>query len=112
MIEQTEAPVGVEINSPVLPLFSRVEEFAKMGLIPPGSQRNRKYREEKVAFTDGVPEWTQWRLFDSQTSGGLMLAVAEEKMEKTLQRLHEKGIDRATVIGKVVKEPAGKILVT
>jgi selenide, water dikinase len=111
MIEQTETPVGVEITSSALPLFSRVEEFARMGLIPPGSQRNRKYRQEKVAFAEGVPEWMQWLLFDSQTSGGLMLAVAEEKTEKALQRLHEKGAVLASVVGKVVEEPAGEIWV-
>jgi selenide,water dikinase len=111
MIEQTEEPVGVEIESSALPLFSRVEEFAKMGLIPPGSQRNRKYREEKVVFAEGVPEWMQWLLFDSQTSGGLMLAVPAEKTERTLEKLHEKGADRAAVVGTVIKEPEGKMRV-
>ncbi len=111
MIEQTEESVGAEIDSSALPLFSRVEEFARMGLIPPGSQRNRKFREEKVVFTDGVPEWMQWLLFDAQTSGGLMLAVPEEDTQQTLQRLHERGVQRATIVGEVVKEPAGRILV-
>ena len=82
-----------------------------MGLIPPGSQRNRKFREEKVVFAEGVPEWMQWLLFDSQTSGGLMPAVPAEKTERTLQKLHEKGAARAAVVGEVAKEPKGKILV-
>lgn len=65
----------------------------------------------KVVFAEGVPDWMQWLLFDSQTSGGLMLAVPPEKTQKTLQRLHEKGAARAAVVGTVVKEPEGKILV-
>jgi selenide,water dikinase len=102
---------GVEINSSSLPLFSRVEEFARMGLIPPGTQRNRKFRGEKVDFSKNVPDWKQWIMFDAQTSGGLVLSAPPQKAEILLRRLHEEGVGQATIIGKVVKEPKGRIVV-
>jgi len=86
MIEQTEEDVGIEIDSSSLPLFPRVEEFAKMGLIPPGDQRNRKFREEKVDFSKDVPDWKQWVVFDAQTSGGLMLALPPPKSRRSAQK--------------------------
>lgn len=111
MIEQTEEAVGVEIESSALRLFPRVEEFAKMGLIPPGSQRNRSFHGCKVLFSEGMPEWLQWLMFDSQTSGGLLLAVPSGKAEEALQKLYQRGVSGAAVVGTVVKEPGGKILV-
>jgi len=111
MIEQTKEDVGIEIDSSSLPLFPRVEEFTRMGLIPPGDQRNRMYRGGLVDFSKDVPDWKQWILFDAQTSGGLMLALPPNKAEEALKKLHEQGVDKGTVIGGVVKEPKRKIVV-
>jgi selenide,water dikinase len=110
MIEGSK-DVGIEINSSSLPLFSRVEEFARMGLIPPGTQRNRKFRQKKVDFSEEVPDWKRWIMFDAQTSGGLVLSAPPHKADVLLKRLHEEGVEKATVIGEVVKEPTGKIVV-
>jgi len=112
MIEQTEEDVGIEINSSSLPLFPRVEEFTRMGLIPPGDQRNRKYREGLVDFSKNVPDWKQWILFDAQTSGGLVLALTADKADEALKKLHQQSVDKATVIGEVVSEPKRRIMVT
>jgi selenide, water dikinase len=111
MIEQTEEEVGIVIDFSSLRLFPRVEEFTRMGLIPPGDRRNRKYREGSVDFSKNVPEWKQWILFDAQTSGGLILALPPDKGDEALKKLHEQGVDKATVIGEVAKEPKGKIMV-
>ncbi len=111
MIEQTEEDVGVAIDFSSLPLFSRVNEFAEMGLIPPGDKRNRKYGEPKVEFSGNLPYWKQWILFDAQTSGGLVMALPSRKKEEILQKLHDQGMDKATVIGRVTKESKGKIAV-
>lgn len=111
MIEQTEEDVCIEMDASSLPLFPRVEEFTRMGLIPPGDQRNRKFREELVDFSQDVPDWKQWILFDAQTSGGLVLAMPPNKVEEALKKLHEQGINKATVIGTVVKGLKRKIMV-
>ena len=102
---------GIEIDSSSLALFPRVEEFAKAGLIPPGTRRNRKFHEEKVSFSRDIPEWKQWIMFDAQTSGGLVLSVPPDKAEHLLKRLHEEGMEKATIIGRVVEKPRGRIVV-
>jgi selenide,water dikinase len=111
MIEQTEEDVGIEIDSSSLPLFPRVEEFIGMGLIPPGDQRNREYRGKLVDFSSEVPDWKKWVLFDAQTSGGLVLALPPNKTEEALKKIYKQGMDKATVVGEVVREPKGRILV-
>jgi len=103
--------VGIEIDYDSVPLFSRTEEFAKMGIAPPGSQRNRKFREVVLEVISDLPEWKRSILFDAQTSGGLVFSVNPQKAEQLLKELHKEGIKEAAIIGEVVKRPKGKILV-
>lgn len=111
MIRESEG-VGIELYSSSLPLFPRVEEFAKTGLIPPGSKRNRKFQEEKVSFSKDIPDWKRWIVFDAQTSGGLILSAPAQETDYLLRRLHEEGMKEASLIGKVVEDPEGRIVVT
>ena len=111
MIRESE-DVGLEVHFSSLPLFPRVEEFAEAGLIPPGSQRNRKFYQEKVSFSKDIPECKQWIVFDAQTSGGLILSIPEEETDRLLERLHTEGMKEASVIGHVVREPKGEIMVS
>ena len=94
-----------------LPLFSDVEKFVKMGLIPSDTQRNRKYHEARVDFSVEIPDWRRWVIFDAQTSGGLVLSVPPLKIKKLLKKLHEEGIKNASIIGEVVDDPKGEIVV-
>ena len=59
------------------PQFKTAEalEFARMGILPEGMYRNRKYAEPFVS-ADGVPLEVQDALYDPQTSGGLLFSVA------------------------------------
>jgi len=111
MIKGSE-DAGVEIDSSSLHLFPKVEDFAKTGLIPPGSQRNRKFYQDKVSFSKAIPEWKQWIMFDAQTSGGLILSAPAQTTGSLLRRLHEEGVEEASVIGKVVGDREGKIVIT
>lgn len=89
-----------------------MEEFAKAGLIPPGTHRNRKFQEERISFSKDIPDWKQWVLFDAQTSGGLILSVPAQEVDWLLERLHAEGVKEAAVIGHVVEEPRGEIMVS
>ena len=102
---------GIEIDYASVPLFSRTEEFAKMGIAPPGSQRNRKFREVVLEVISDLPEWKRSILFDAQTSGGLVFSVNPQKADILLKKLHQEGIKKAAIIGEVVKDPKGKIFV-
>ena len=79
---------GIEIEYSSVPLFSRTEEFAKMRINPPGSQRNRKFRGDMVEVITELPEWKVWILFDAQTSGGLVFSASPQKAELLLKKLH------------------------
>jgi selenide, water dikinase len=85
-----------------LPFVSCARKYAGMWTFPGGAAENRHYFGPHVHFASSISEETQMLLFDPQTSGGLLLAVPEIKMEAFLRRATEIG-QPAWVIGKVVE---------
>ena len=105
------ADVGMVIDSSNIPFFSEAEQLAKDGMIPGGLQRNRDYNRCMVDIADDVPQFMQDIIFDPQTSGGLLIAVPRAGAESLVEQMREDGIESATVIGEVVVEPKGRIVV-
>ena len=108
MIEGTE--VGMVIYASKVPYFPEAEEFAKMGLVPGGTHRNREYRSQMVEISSQIPPPVVDVLFDAQTSGGLLIAVPSFKVETLLEGLRERGVE-AALIGEVTQEHPGRIVV-
>jgi selenide,water dikinase len=50
-------------------------------------------------------------LADAQTSGGLLICVAETKLEKVLGVLRKAGTPSAAIIGKIVRRRRGAPLI-
>jgi selenide,water dikinase len=93
--------VGMEIDFSSIPLLPQVEEFAKMGLVPAGTYRNKEFRSDMVEFAPTCPEWVSDVLFDPQTSGGLLISVFSEKVDELLVKCGRE----AVAIGRVTSEP-------
>jgi len=109
MIEGTD--VGMVMHSAAVPFFPEAKELAEMGMIPGGLHRNREFRLTMVEIAKEVPDYLSDILFDPQTSGGLLISVSEPKAPVLLERLHREGIKEAAIIGEIVAEPKGKIIV-
>jgi len=84
-----------------IPIIDEAKDLAGMGLIPEGSYANKHYCSSLVYIHEHVDPLTLDILFDAQTSGGLVLAVPQEKMELTRDLLVQGG-DMAAHIGEVV----------
>lgn len=102
---------GIIIHGSRVPIFPGALNFAETGLVPGGTYRNRDFRIHQVDVDPGVSPYLLDILFDPQTSGGLLIAVPEEKAEKMVRRLKERGIEEATIIGEVVNDPKEKIAI-
>jgi len=109
MIEGTD--VGMVIHSATVPLLPETERYARMGLIPAGTIRNRDFRLPMIELATEISDERLLILFDAQTSGGLLISVPEQEADMLLQRMHEEGIEEATLIGEVTAESKGKITV-
>jgi selenide,water dikinase len=100
-----DSDVGAVIRSADVPILPSVEEYCNLGLLPGGLHRNRDFRAGMVELGASVPRHLQDALHDPQTSGGLLVALPSEEAQKLLS-----GLD-ATIIGGVVLDHPGKILV-
>ena len=78
--------------------------------MPGGLHRNRQFRLPMIVADSSCPEWLLDVLFDPQTAGGLLIAVASQEAPQLVRRLHAAGVSEATVIGEVAAEPRNKIL--
>jgi selenide,water dikinase len=107
----TDSKVGMVIQSSYVPYFTEAKSLAEKGFIPGGLYRNRDFRKNMVEISPGVPEYMADILYDPQTSGGLLIAVAKTKAPRLLQALRECGVTDAAIVGDVVAAPQGKIIV-
>ncbi len=64
-----------------VPLLAGAAEYGAAGLFPGGSARNRKAYQEGVRFAADLSETEQMLLFDAQTSGGLLIALAADQLD-------------------------------
>ena len=83
-----------------------VGELARMGFLPAGMYRNRTFAEAGVDAGD-TELAKQDLLYDPQTAGGLMIAVAERDADALYAEL-QKTVPSAQRIGTVEKYEGGK----
>jgi len=82
------AEIGLKIFSDKLELLPDVTEYARMGLIPAGTYRNRDYRQKFVKNHESVNRTTMDLLFDPQTSGGLLFTVDENQADEICRKMN------------------------
>lgn len=107
--EMAEASgVCLQLDLAALPLYPQVREMAACALIPAGSYKNREFYLPKVVDGEHLSAEVLDLLADPQTSGGLLIALAAEKVETLLAGLRAGG-EQGWVIGEVLAAPAGKL---
>lgn len=91
--------VDVEIRVSALPLYAGVERCIADGVMPGAVERNQAYAVRWVQKETTHPALPV--VFDPQTSGGLLVALAPEKAERYVQAMRERGHRRTAVVGQV-----------
>jgi len=99
--------VAAELDLSRVPFLAEAVEFASMGMIPAGSFANRNFCKKNVQAAKGVDPILLDLVFDAQTSGGMLLAVPEDKVERARDMLLAGG-DMAEVVGRAVPEESGR----
>ena len=99
--------LGAVIECGSVPLWDRAADLAAGGSYPGGLDNNRSFLGDRV-MAEGVSEADLLPLYDPQTSGGLLIAVAPERGERLLAALAERG-DESAIIGEVVGQPGLRV---
>jgi selenide, water dikinase len=124
MHEMLEASVCAgELDYRALPIFDRAEAYAADGVVPGRTADVIAYAREFTTWREcavhvgpleigpSTEDDTKWRvLCDPQTSGGMLIAVAEELAGPLVAALERRGVTPA-VIGRVVEGEPGAISV-
>ncbi len=84
MAQGSDTELHIEVDQ--IDLIEQSLELARMGILPEGMYRNRNFAQGEV--DEGTVELAkQDMLYDPQTSGGLMMAVAPEDADRLLEEL-------------------------
>jgi selenide,water dikinase len=101
--------VGAEVFADDMPFLEGVEELAIGGMVPGGTRRNEEHFRTFVENRAGLEDHRLTMLFDSQTSGGLLIVIEEDRLDELVGRL--KGAPTAAVVGRTTADDAGRIVI-
>lgn len=99
--------IGAIVHHDDVPVWERAVPLAADGCYPGGLADNRDYIGDAVV-PDGVTQEELLPLYDPQTSGGLLISVAEERREELVRALGKSGT-LAAVVGEVIEEPGIRV---
>jgi selenide,water dikinase len=105
------AGVRARIRLRAVPVLEEAWGLARERVIPAGTLRNREALDGVVTW-EGIDEDAQVLLCDAQTSGGLLIAVSEARVDSLVRALRAQGTLEAAVVGEITGEGPGEITVT
>ena len=89
--------VRIVVEASGVPALPGALDYARQGHVTGGANRNRQGLEGKVSLPRGLGEALEQLLFDPQTSGGLLIAVAPERADALAVALARDGLLGARV---------------
>jgi selenide, water dikinase len=94
--------LGAVIRRGDVPVWEPAAALAEDGCYPGGLERNRAHLEGEVA-ADGLADGDLLPLHDPQTSGGLLVAVQADRVDRLTGALRHRG-EGAHVIGEITAD--------
>ena len=101
--------VGARIAFGKVPLLPGAWDLLEQGNVPGGTQRNLQAVADAAQWHPELTEQQQLLLCDAQTSGGLLMSVPSNKVDKLVSELHALGVGTAEVIGEITEGAEGSI---
>jgi selenide,water dikinase len=96
--------VTLEIDTATLQFLPGALDYARQGALPGGLKNNREFASGSVELTREIPAEVENLLYDPQTSGGLLISIAEKDAA-----LLERKLPGAYRIGRVLAKHAKPI---
>ena len=103
--------VGAIINASDVPVLPGVWDLLGKNVVPGGTFRNMNGVEDSVDWDKSLTDQQRLLMCDAQTSGGLLISVTKDKVEKLLSDLEISGVETRVIVGEITAENSGRILV-
>jgi selenide,water dikinase len=108
MAEASE--VTIVINAAAVPVLDGAREAVEAGYLTGGGKNTQKFLAPRISVATPVDATTVTLMFDAQTSGGLLIAVAPEHAAPLLAKL-KKNHPAAAIVGECVAKRDASIVV-
>ena len=97
------AGLTVEIDVAALPVIEGAEPLAVPRYFTRASKSNREFLQAACGSSPSADPTLLEFVFDAQTSGGLLIAVAPENVSSLLEHLRARAASASAVVGRVVE---------
>jgi len=95
--------LGAKIMFEDIPVIEEVYNYVNMGMVSEGAMKNQKIYSCLVEKKFNLSFEKEIVLYDPQTSGGLLISIDPQQVEKAINLLHQKGFAESKIIGEVIK---------
>jgi selenide, water dikinase len=102
--------VGARVKAKVVPVIEEARGFANEGIVPGGTRNNLSYISGTVEWDHSLDDAIKLILCDAQTSGGLLISVAKDKLPMLLDQLQCRQVP-GVVIGEIIEDQDSRIYV-
>ena len=100
--------VTARIYADTLPAFEGALDAFGQEIIPGAIERNSEFVGDDLLVEDGVADAFKYLGFDAQTSGGLLIAVPQERHLQLIEAMTRRGLTPST-IGSIASKSEGLI---
>ena len=107
MVEASGA--GARIHLSQVPLIEGTRELVEAGVAPGGTHRNLESIDRVTSWDASITQEDKLLLSDAQTSGGLLIAVAPDKVSQLLEALSARGVVEACVVGEITERDEAEL---
>ncbi len=104
--------VGAKISLSKVPVIPEAWELISQGVAPGGTHKNLEFLQGNIIWDASISKESQLVLADAQTSGGLLIAVPQEKAQQLVTALVEARVPVVAVVGEIIEDTDSNILVT
>lgn len=95
--------VTLEFDAAAVPLFDGAIALAEQKLTSGGAKRTRAFLGAHAEVGADLPDALAALLFDSETSGGMLIAIGSSRVDSLLGALHAARTPCAAVVGRVTE---------
>jgi selenide, water dikinase len=95
--------VTIDLHASEIPVLPEALEMYQKGVTTGVNSENRALIEPDTSFDASIGSAQQELFVDPQTSGGILFSLPRDDAKTLLSKLHDGGLDHATIVGEVTE---------
>ena len=108
MVSASDVGAVLYVND--VPILSGARDLARKGVCSSANARNKLHVRDHIIASSGFSSEDDLLFHEAETSGGLLISVTRSRASRIISLLHQRGVVYARIIGEIVEEPEGKIV--